>query len=175
MDAKRESKPTPMRNRTTVERTSARELVVTRIFNGPARIVFDAWTRPELLKRWWAPKSFGVSFISCEADVRAGGTYRFVFGHPASEQPMEFFGRYIEVTPHSRLVWTNDEGGEGGAVTTVTFEERGAETLVVMHDLYPSKEALDSAIASGSTSGFSETFAQLDEVLITLDAGVGRS
>jgi uncharacterized protein YndB with AHSA1/START domain len=164
-----------MRNRTTVERTSARELVVTRIFNGPARIVFDAWTRPELLKRWWAPKSFGVSFISCEADVRAGGTYRFVFGHPASEQPMEFFGRYIEVTPHSRLVWTNDEGAEGGAVTTVTFEERGGETLVVMHDLYPSKEALDSAIASGSTSGFSETFAQLDEVLITLDAGVGRS
>jgi uncharacterized protein YndB with AHSA1/START domain len=175
MDAKRESKPTPMRNRTTVERTSARELVVTRIFNGPARIVFDAWTRPELLKRWWAPKSFGVSFISCEADVRAGGTYRFVFGHPASEQPMEFFGRYIEVTPHSRLVWTNDEGGEGGAVTTVTFEERGAETLVVMHDLYPSKEALDSAIASGSTSGFSETFDQLDEVLVTLDASVGPS
>jgi uncharacterized protein YndB with AHSA1/START domain len=129
---------------------------VTRTFNGPARIVFEAWTKPELLKRWWAPKSFGVSFISCEADVRAGGTYCFVFGHPASEQPMKFFGRYIEVTPHSRLVWTNDEGGEGGAVTTVTFEERGAETLVVMHDLSPSKEALDGAIASGSTGGFSD-------------------
>jgi uncharacterized protein YndB with AHSA1/START domain len=175
MDAKRESEPTPMKNRTTVERKSDRELVVTRTVNGPARIVFEAWTKPELLKRWWAPKSFGVSFISCEADVRAGGTYRFVFGHPASEQPMEFFGRYIEVTPHSRLVWTNDEGGEGGAVTTVTFEERGAETLVVMHDLYPSKEALDGAIASGSTGGFSETFEQLDELLITLGASVGRS
>src|SRR5262249_36068572 len=168
MDAKRESEATPVKTRTTVERKSARELVVTRTFNAPARIVFEAWTKPELLKRWWAPKSFGVSFISCEADVRAGGTYRFVFGHPASEQPMEFFGRYIDVTPHSRLVWTNDEGGEGGAVTTVTFEERGAETLVVMHDLYPSKEALDDAIASGSTGGFSETFDQLDEVLITL-------
>ena len=175
MDARRESEPTPTKNRTTVERKSERELVVTRTINGPARIVFEAFTKPELLKRWWAPKSFGVSFISCEADVRAGGTYRFVFGHPASDQPMEFFGRYIEVTPHSRIVWTNDEGGEGGAVTTVTFEERGAETLVVMHDLHPTKEALDAAIASGSTSGFSETFEQLDELLITLGATVGLS
>jgi uncharacterized protein YndB with AHSA1/START domain len=106
-----------------------------------------------------------VTFISCEADVRTGGTYRFVFGHPASEQPMAFFGRYLEVTAPSRLVWTNDEGGEGGSVTTVSFEERGAQTLVVMHDRYPSKEALDEAIASGSTSGFGETFEQLDELL----------
>jgi uncharacterized protein YndB with AHSA1/START domain len=160
------------KNRTAVERKSDRELVVTRTFSGPARIVFEAWTRPELLRRWWAPKSFGISFISCEADVRAGGAYRFVFGHPASEQPMAFFGRYIEVTPHSRLVWTNEESGESGAVTTVTFEERGAETLVVMHDLYPSKDALDGAIASGSTSGCSETFEQLDELLVTMGAGV---
>jgi uncharacterized protein YndB with AHSA1/START domain len=168
MDARRESEP--MKNRTTVERKSERELVVTRIFNGPPRIVFEAWTKPELLMRWWAPKSFGISFISCDADVRAGGTYRFVFGHASSERPMEFFGRYIEVTPRSRLVWTNDESGEGGAVTTVTFEERGAQTLVVMRDLYPSKEALDAAIASGSTSGFDETFAQLDELLASLGA-----
>ena len=175
MDARRESKPRPMKSRTSVERKSERELVVTRTFNGPARIVFEAWTTPELLKRWWAPKSFGVSFISCEADVRTGGTYRFMFGHPASEQPMEFFGRYIEVTPPSRLVWTNDEGVEGGAVTTVTFEERAAETLVVMHDLYPSKEALDAAIASGATSGFGETFEQLDDLLVTLGVSVGRS
>jgi len=126
MDAKKGSEATLMKHRTTVERKSARELVVTRTFNGPARIVFEAWTTPALLKRWWAPKSFGVAFISCEADVRAGGTYRFVFGHPASEHPVEFFGRFIEVTPPSRLVWTNDEGGDGGAVTTVTFEERGA-------------------------------------------------
>src|SRR5580765_9047098 len=150
--ARREGEPAPMKNPTTTTRTSDRELVVTRTFNAPARIVFEAWTKPELLKRWWAPKSFGVSFISCEADVRAGGTYRFVFGHPASEQPMEFFGRYIEVTPHSRLVCTNDEAGDGGPVTTVTFEERGDRTLVVVHDLYPSKEALDGAIASGSTN-----------------------
>ena len=169
MDAKRESEPTPTKNRTTVERTSERELVVTRTFNAPARIVFDAWTKPELLKRWWAPKSFGVSFISCEADVRAGGTYRFVFGHPASERPMEFFGRYIEVTPYARLVWTNDEGAEGGAVTTVTFEARGTETLVVMHDLYPSKEALDAA-GTGFADAMGETFEQLDELLVTLGA-----
>lgn len=174
MDARREGEPTAMKNRTTVERTSDRELVVTRTFNAPARLVFEAWTRPDLLKRWWAPKSFGVSFLSCEADVRAGGTYRFVFGHAASAQPMGFFGRYLEVTPHSRLVWTNDEGAEGGSVTTVTFEERGGETLVVLHDLYPSKEALDAAIASGSTGGFSETFDQLDELLVTPGGSVAR-
>lgn len=175
MDARRESEAAPMKDRTTVERKSERELVVTRIFNAPARIVFEAWTRPELLKQWWAPKSFGVSFLSCEADVRTGGTYRFVFGHPAAEQPMAFFGSYVEVTPPTRLVWTNEEGGEGGAVTTVTFEERDGKTLVVMHDLYPSKEALDGAIASGSTGGCSETFEQLDELLVTLDGSVGRS
>ncbi len=171
MDARKESQPTPIKNQTTAERKSERELVITRIFNAPARIVFEAWTKPELLERWWAPKSFGVSFISCEADVRVGGTYRFVFAHPASQEPMAFFGRYLDVSPHSRLVWTNDEGGgEGGAVTTVTFDEKGGKTLLVMHDLYPSKEALDAAIASGSTSGVGETFKQLDELLVALEA-----
>src|ERR1700732_1630090 len=145
MDAKGEGDAASGKNRMTVERKSERELVVTQNFKAPARILFEAWTKPELLKRWWAPKSFGVSFLSCEADARAGGRYRFVFGHAASEQPVEFCGRYIEVTPHSRLVWTNDEGHEGGAVTTVTFQQRGGETLVVMHDLYASKEALDAA------------------------------
>jgi uncharacterized protein YndB with AHSA1/START domain len=159
MDAKKESD-----SRTKVERKSERELVVTRTFDAPARIVFEAWTRPELLQRWWAPKSFGVVFLSCEADVRTGGRYRFVFGH-GDAKPMEFFGRYLEVTPPVRLVWTNDEAGDGGSITTVTFEEQGGKTLLVMHDLYPSKEALDAAIASGSTSGMGETFAQLDELL----------
>jgi uncharacterized protein YndB with AHSA1/START domain len=171
MDARKESEPTPMKNRTTVERKSERELVVTRTFNGPARIVFEAWTKPELLKRWWAPKSTGVSLLSCEADVRTGGTYRFVFGHAASEQPMAFFGRYIEVTPHSRLVWTNDETVDG-AVTTVTFEEKDGKTLLVMHELYPSKEALDAN--AGMENGMPETFVQLDELLVTLGASVGR-
>src|SRR5271169_3518492 len=172
MDARRESEPTPMTNRTTVERKSEREIVVTRTFNGPARIVFEAWTKPELLKRWWVPKSLGMSFLSCEADVRTGGTYRFVFGHAASEQPMAFFGRYLEVTPHSRLVWTNDES-DGGAVTTVTFEDRGGKTLLVMHELHPSKEALDGTIA-GMEGGMHETFEQLDELLVTLGANAGR-
>ena len=163
--------PTSGKQRTTVERTSEQELVITRTFNGPARLVFEAWTKPELLQRWWAPKSIGISFIACEADVRIGGTYRFVFGHPAAPQPMEFFGRYLEVIPHSRIVWTNDEGGEGGAVTTVTFTEADGKTLVVMHDRYPAKEALDGAIDSGSTCGFSETFDQLDELLATPSLG----
>jgi uncharacterized protein YndB with AHSA1/START domain len=168
MDANAERDPASGAKQTHVERTSERELVVTRTFNGPARLVFEAWTNPELFKRWWAPKSFGLTILSCELDVRTGGTYRLEFGHPSSEQPMAFFGRYVEVIPQSRLVWTNDEGGEGGQVTTVTFEERGDETLVVMRDLYPSKEALDEAIASGSTSGFSETFDQLEALLATV-------
>ena len=172
MDAGKQSDPTCGKARTTVERKSERELVVTRTVDGPARIVFEAWTRPELFQRWWAPKSFGVSLISYEADVRTGGAYRLVMGHPSLEQPMAFFGRYIEVTPHSRIVWTNDEGGEGGAVTTVTFEENDGVTLVVVHDLHPSKEALDGAIASGSTGGWGEQFEQLDDLIVTLDAKV---
>jgi uncharacterized protein YndB with AHSA1/START domain len=115
--------------------------------------VFEAWTKPELFKQWWVPKSMGMSLLSCEMDVRAGGTYRLVFRHAAFPEPMAFFGSYVEVTPHSRLVWTNDEAGDAGAVTTVTFEEKGGKTLVVLRDLYPSKEALDAAIASGSTAG----------------------
>ena len=172
MDARRESEPTPMKNRTTVERKSERELVVTRTVNGPARIVFAAWTKPELFKRWWVPKSMGMSLLSCEMDVRVRGRYRLVFD--ASPKPMEFFGRYIEVTPHSRLVWTNDEGGDGGPVTTVTFEEKGGKTLLVMHELYPSKEALDAA-GTGAADMMGETFTQLDELLVALGASLGRS
>ena len=171
MDARRESEATPLKNRTTVERKSERELVVTRTFNGPARIVFEAWTKPELIKRWWVPKSMGMSLLSCEMDVRVGGKYRFVFGHDASK-PMAFFGRYIEVTPYSRLVWTNEESDDG-AVTTVTFEEQDGKTLLAMHELYPSKEALDAA-GTGSADATVETFAQLDELLVTLGASVGR-
>src|SRR5215510_6294933 len=172
MDGKREGKPTAMKNRTTVERKSDRELVVTRTFNGPARIVFEAWTKPELFKRWWVPKSMGMFLRSCEMDVRVGGRYRLVFGHDVSH-PDEFFGRYIEVTPHSRLAWTNDEGGEDGPVTTVTFEERGGKTLMVLHELYPSKEALDAA-GTGAADATSETFEQLDELLATLGESLGR-
>ena len=160
-----------MNSRTTVERTSDRELVATRTVDGPARIVFEAWTKPELIIRWWAPASFGISFLSCETDVRTGGSYRYVFGHPASEQPMAFFGRYIEVTPPSRLVLTNEEDG-GRAVTTVTFEEMDGQTVVVVHDLYPSKEALDGAIASESTGAWPEQFEALDDLLTTLGASV---
>jgi uncharacterized protein YndB with AHSA1/START domain len=155
-----------------VERKSEREIVVTRTINGSARIVFEAFTKSELFKRWWVPKSFGLTLLSCELDVRVGGTYRLVFSHNGSE--MAFFGKYIEVTPHSRLVWTNDEGGDGGPVTTVTFEEKGGKTLLVLHELYPSKEALDAA-GTGAADAMVETFAQLDELLLTLGASVGRS
>jgi len=165
MDARSESEPTPMKNRTTVERKSERELVVTRTVNGPARIVFEAWTKPELFKQWWVPKSMGMFLHSCEMDVRVGGKYRLEFENEA----MAFFGTYLEVRPHSRLVWTNEEGGEGGPVTTVTFEERGGKTLLVMHELYPSKEALDAA-GTGAAEAMGETFEQLDELLVTLSS-----
>ncbi|MBB3453347.1 uncharacterized protein YndB with AHSA1/START domain [Rhizobium sp. BK313] len=172
MDSRRESEPTPIKDHTTVERKSERELVVTRTFNGPARLVFEAWTKPELFMRWWAPKSMGVPLLSCEMDVRVGGGYRVAFGHDASSA-MEFFGKYIEVIANARLVWTNEESGDG-SVTTVTFEEKGDKTLLVLHELYPSKEALDDAIA-GMEGGMPEQFEQLDELLVILGASVGRS
>jgi len=162
MDPTKESETT-VKSRTTMERKSERELVITRTINAPARIVYDAWTNPELFRQWWVPKSFGLTLLSCDLDVRVGGQYRLVFRHGDSQ--MAFFGRYIEVIPHSRIVWTNEEAEDGGPVTTVTFEENGGKTRVVLHELYPSKESLDAAMASGEKSGMDETFEQLDELL----------
>ena len=169
MDAGKESEPDLMK-RTTVERKSGRELVTTRTFNAPARIVFEAWTKSELFKRWWAPKSMGMSLRSCEMDARVGGKYRLEF----EPDGMAFFGTYLEVTPPSRLVWTNEEGGEGGPVTTVTFEEIAGKTLLVLHELYPTKEALDAA-GTGAADMMSEIFLQLDELLVSLRASGERS
>lgn len=150
-------------NRTVVERKSDRELVVTRTFNAPARIVFEAWSNADLFRRWWIPASAGLSLILCDMDVCTGGGYRLVFRHPASGEPMAFFGTYRDVTPHKRIVWTNDESDQG-AVTTVTFEENAGKTLVTFHELYPTKAALDEALA-GSAEALPEQFAQLDELL----------
>jgi len=157
--------------RTTVERRSERELVVTRVFNGPIRLVYEAWTKAELFQLWWAPKSSGVPMIGCEMDVRTGGGYSVTFQRDA-DNTMSFFGKYLEVVPGSRLVWTNDEGGEEqGAVTTVTFEEDDDDsTQVVLSELYPSKEALDESFV-GMEDAMPEQFAQLDELLVTLRAG----
>ena len=163
MDAAKRSEPTPVKSPTTVERTSEREFVVTRTFDAPARLVYEAWTKPELLKQWWAPKSMGAVLSACEIDARTGGGYRITFGD--GPDAATFFGKYLEVTPPSRLVWTNEEAGDGGSITTVTFEEKDGRTLLVMHDLYASKEALDAAIASGSTCGMDETLAQLEALL----------
>jgi len=150
-------------NRTVVERKSDSELVVKRTFNAPAHIVFEAWSKPELFKQWWVPKSVGMTLVSCDMDIRTGGAYRLVFSHPAFDQPMAFFGTYREVTPHKRIVWANEESDEG-AVTTVTFEENDGKTLVTFHELYPTTAALEDALA-GSAEGLPEQFAQLDELL----------
>jgi uncharacterized protein YndB with AHSA1/START domain len=150
-------------NRTDVKRKSDRELIVRRTFDAPVHIVFEAWSKPELFKLWWVPKSAGMSLLSCDMDIRTGCTYRLVFSHPAFDQPMAFFGTYKEVTPHKRLVWTNEESDQG-AVTTVTFEDNAGKTLVTLHELYPTEAALDEAIA-GSAEGLPEQFTQLDELL----------
>ena len=148
---------------TTTERTSDVELVVTRIVKGPPRLVYQAWADPALFPQWWAPKSFCMTILSYEADVRTGGTYRLVMSHATSDQPVAFFGKYLEVVPGARIVWTNDEGDDEGSVTTVTFTENAGQTLVVVHERFPSKAALEEAIASGSTSGWGEQLAQLEE------------
>jgi uncharacterized protein YndB with AHSA1/START domain len=164
MDARRDSDAAPAKPPTTVERISERELVVTRTVNGPARLVFEAWTTADLFRKWWVPRSYGLNLLSCDLDVRVGGEYRLVFSHEGST--MAFFGTYLEVTPHSRLAWTNEEGDGGTTVTTVTFEERDGRTLVAVHDLYPSKEALDAN--TGSTGAMPEALDQLDELLASL-------
>ncbi|HEX5015601.1 MAG TPA: SRPBCC family protein [Candidatus Limnocylindrales bacterium] len=168
MNARTAPEATPTQERTTMERTSERELVVTRTIDGPPHIVFDAWTKPELLKRWWVPRSVPITLLSVEMDVRVGGTYRLVF-QVDSTTTMAFFGRYLEVSPPSRLVWTNEEEGDA-VVTTVTFDEDEGRTRLIVHDLYPSKEALDRAIASESIPGWTEMFDQLDELLFEPDA-----
>jgi uncharacterized protein YndB with AHSA1/START domain len=163
MDAKAVSEPARTKNRTTVERTSDRERVVRRTINGPARLVWEAWTKPEIFQRWWVPKAAPMSLVSCELDVRVGGRYRLVFDFGDSKT-MAFFGTYTEVVPAARLVWTNEEDPAGGPVSTLTFEERGGQTLLVLTERYPSKEALDAAIAEGIDNGVPE-LDQLDEQL----------
>jgi len=154
--------------RTTVQKKSEREVLVTRTFDAPARLVFEAWSKPELFKKWWVPRSMGMTLRSCEMDVRTGGKYRLVFGDDPANT-MAFFGSYLEVVPDKRIVWTNEESGDAGSVTTVTFEERGGTTLLVMSELYPTKEALDAA-GTGAQEATHETFGQLDELLAELSA-----
>jgi uncharacterized protein YndB with AHSA1/START domain len=151
-------------NETTTERISDTELVVTRRFDAPAHLIYRAWTTPDLLLRWWAPPSFGITFLSCEADVRTGGNYRFVFGHPDFEQPMAFVGRYLEVVANERIVWTNEESPDG-SVTTLTLTETEGRTLLMLRDVYPTKAALDEAMESGAVGGYPEQFNQLDGML----------
>jgi uncharacterized protein YndB with AHSA1/START domain len=155
-----------------VERKSDREVVVTRTFDAPARLVFEAWSKPELFKQWWVPKSMGMTLRSCELDVRTGGKYRLVFGDDPAN-PMAFYGKYLEVVADKRIVWTNEESGDQGSVTTVTFVEKDGKTTLVMSDLYPTKEALDAA-GTGAQEAMNETFGQLDELLTTLGATADR-
>lgn len=171
MDARSAPEDTTTITRTTVERTSDEDLVVTRMIDGPRDMVFEAWTDAELVRRWWVPKSFGLTLLACEIDARVGGGYRLTFDTGTAE-PMAFFGRYLEVIPPARLVWTNEEGDGGTVVTTVTFEEDQGRTRLIIHDRYPSKQALDETVASGSMNWNSETFDQLDELLVQHRSGM---
>ena len=154
--------------RTTVQKASEREVVVTRTFDARARLVFEAWSKPELFRKWWVPRSMGMTLRSCEMDVRTGGKYRLVFGDDPANT-MAFFGTYLEVVPDKRIVWTNEESGDAGSVTTVTFEERDGKTLLILSELYPTKEALDAA-GTGAQEAMHATFGQLDELLAELSA-----
>ena len=166
MTAKNYKDPSSEDVRTTVNRKSDRELIVTRTFNAPARIVFQAWSSPELFQRWWIPKATGMTIVACEMDVRTGGSYRLEITPPGSDQPVAFFGNYLEVVPDARIVWTNEEEG-GGAVTTVTFEEKNGKTQLTLTEHYPTSQALEDAVA-GSAAALPEQFGQLDELLVTL-------
>ncbi len=157
---------TQAENQATMERTSDREMVVTRIVNGPPDLVFDAWTKPELFQRWWVPKSMPMTLVGCEMDARAGGGYKLTMEFDGST--MDFYGRYLQVDRPTRLVWTNEEGDGEATITTVTFEETAdGRTRIVYHDLYPSKEALEAGV--GSTDAVPESLAQLDDLLATLN------
>lgn len=173
MDASRQDENGSGDGGTATQRRSDRELVTTRSFDAPVRLVFLAWTTPDLFRKWWVPESFGLTLLSYEADIRTGGTYRLVFSHPEAQEPMEFHGTYLEVTPNVRLVWTNEEGGEAGQVTTVTFEEKDGGTLLTVSDLYPSKEVLDEALANGSTGALPLQFEALDVILTGLATNGG--
>jgi len=172
MDTRRAAEAGATMDRTTIDRTSDQELVVTRTIDGPRDIVFEAWTDAELFRQWWVPKSMGLNLLSCEVDARVGGGYRLTFDI-GTDEAMAFFGRYLEVTPPSRLVWTNEEGDDGTVVTTVSFEEDGDATRLVIHDRYPSKASLDAAMASGSTGWNAESFDQLDELLVARGSSTG--
>ena len=152
-------------NATSVERKGDRELLVTRSFNAPPRVVFKAWSQPDLFRRWWVPKGAPMTLLACEMDVRTGGKYRLEF--EAGGETMAFYGKYLDVVPDKRIVWTNDESDEEGAVTTVTFEDRDGKTLLTFHELYPSAEALEEAM-QGSAAGLPQQLDQLDELLSTL-------
>jgi uncharacterized protein YndB with AHSA1/START domain len=164
MDQQVSSQPAA-RNATSVERKGERELVVTRTFDAPPRIVFKVWSDPDLFRMWWVPKGAPMKLLACDMDVRTGGKYRLEF--EAGGQTMEFFGKYLDVVPDERIVWTNDEGEEEGAVTTVTFQDQGGKTLLTFHEIYPTAEALEEAM-TGSAAGLPIQLDQLEELLSTI-------
>ena len=153
-------------SRTSVERRGERELIITRTFDALPSTVYRAWSQSELFRRWWVPKSVpGMALVSCDMDVRTGGKYRLEFSAGGSDT-MIFYGKYLEVVPNERIVWTNDEGEEG-AITTVIFEELGGKTLLRFHEVYPSKEALEEALR-GSAVALPEQLEQLDTLLLAM-------
>ena len=161
-------------NQTTMELKGDREIVIERTFNGPAHIVFDAWTRPELVARWWAPTQRGVSVVRCDADVRVGGRYRYHLRHAHGE--FAFSGEYVDVTPPARVVYTEifeptasgAQPGDVAVTVTVTFTERGGQTHVVSHSQCPTPHVRDAIIASGMESGMRETMDQLEMLVESL-------
>jgi len=158
---------------TSMELRDDRDVVIARTFNAPARLVYDAWTKPEFVRRWWAPRSHGVSLVVCDADIRVGGAYRYVMRKDGdgADGDIGFSGRYVELTPHSRIVLTQifePMADAGEVVITVSFDEVDGQTHLVSQERYPSKEARDAAVGAGMEQGMRESMDQLEALVVAL-------
>jgi uncharacterized protein YndB with AHSA1/START domain len=161
-----------MRNTGTLKVTTPtdREIVMTRVFDAPRHLVFDAFSKPELLKRWFGPR--GWSLVVCEVDLKVGGGFRFVLRGPDGKE-MGMRGVYREIVPPERSVHMesfDDYPGES-QVTSVFVEQRGQTTLTVTV-LYPSREVRDAVIKSGMEHGAAESYDRLAELLASPVAGI---
>lgn len=161
----------PVKNTGTLRVTAAgeREIVMTRVFDAPRRLVFDAFTKPELVKRWLLGPS-GWSMPVCEIDLKVGGTYRYVWRH-ADGKDMGVRGVYREVVPPERIVHTeafDDPWYPGESVITTVLVEQGGRTTLTATMLYESRQARDAVLASPMESGVAQSYDRLAEVLATM-------
>lgn len=153
----------------TVTAPTDREIVMTRAFDAPRELVFDAWTKPELLKQWLGVRG-GWTFAVCDIDLKVGGKYRFVW-RKQGQPDLGMGGVYQEVQPPERLVSTeafDQSWYPGEAVNTMELSEEDGKTVVTLTVRYESIEARDAVLASPMDKGVAESYDKLEELLPTL-------